>query len=66
MTEMERISRIRTAATWLRKTSKPFRDYPRRTQLDSRMQFEAEQLACGRFPWPSRWTVRLYHAAVDG
>lgn len=66
MTEMERISAIRTAATWMRKTAKPIEQYPKREKLDERMRTEAQQFACGILPWPSKWTKRLYELATAG
>lgn len=66
MTEMERISAIRTAATWMRKTSKPLDQYPKRDKLDGAMRQQSEQFACGILPWPSRWTQRLYELATAG
>ena len=66
MTELERIGAIRTAATWLRKTSKQIDEYPKRNQLDAKMRWEAQQFANGRLPWLSRWTVTLYNIATAG
>jgi hypothetical protein len=66
MTELERIGAIRTAATWLRKTSQSIDKYPKRDRLDSTMRTQAQQFANGRLPWPHRWTVRLYELAVQG
>jgi hypothetical protein len=66
MTDLQRIGAIRTAATWLRKTSRRLDDYPKRDQLDAKMRWEAEQFATGLLPWPSRWTVSLYTAASAG
>lgn len=64
LSDMERIAAIRTAATWLRKTSKTLDEYPKRGRLDTRMRTEATQFAAGILPWPSRWTKRLYELAV--
>ena len=61
--EMEAISRIRTAAAWMRRTSEPLDRYPRRKKLSEREQFYARQFATGNFPWPTRWTKRLFEAA---
>lgn len=64
--ELVSIGRIRTLATWMRRTSKPAKDYPKIRQLSSREVFDAQQFACGRYPWPKRWTVKLFHVARDG
>lgn len=66
MTEIERIGAIRTAATWLRKTSRPIDQYPKRDKLDDVMRSQAQQFANGRLPWPAKWTKRLYEAAIAG
>ncbi|HEV2175255.1 MAG TPA: hypothetical protein VGR71_16900 [Nitrospira sp.] len=64
--EMIRISEIRSAATWMRKSAKPLDQYPKRDKLDERMRIEAQQFAAGILPWPARWTVRLYGLATAG
>lgn len=66
LTELQRIGRIRSAATWLKSTSRTIDEYPKRDQLDTNMRSQAQMFANGRLPWPARWTIRLYHAAVDG
>ncbi len=66
MTELERIGQIRTAATWLRRTSRPLSEYPKLTNLDDAMRREAQHFAAGILPWPSKWTLRLYRAATAG
>lgn len=66
MTDMERISAVRSAATWLRKTSRTIDEYPKRDRLDSQMRSQALLFACGRLPWPARWTKRLFEAATAG
>lgn len=66
MTELERISAIRTAATWMRRTSRQLDAYPKLSQLDVRMRTEVQQFACGILPWPARWTVSIYRLAVNG
>lgn len=66
MPEMEHISKVRTAATWMRQTGKPIDQYPKRDALDPAARREAEHFACGILPWPSRWTKRIYELATAG
>lgn len=67
MTEAEQlksIGRIRTCQAWLRRTSKPISEYPRRTEMSEREMTEARQFASGILPRPDRWTIRLYSLAT--
>ncbi len=64
--ELEEIGRVRTLATWLRKTSKTTEEYPKIAKLTQREIEDAKRFAVGFYPWPSKWTVRLYHLAKDG
>lgn len=64
--ELKRISAVRTAATWMRSSGKPLSQYPKRDRLSDKMRHDAEMFAAGLYPWPSRWTVRLFEAATRG
>jgi hypothetical protein len=66
MTDMESISRIRTAASWLRRTGQPLESYKRLSTLSETERVHAKNFALGTYPWPSRWTVRLFTAASAG
>jgi hypothetical protein len=62
-TAMEEISRVRTAATWMRRTSKPISQYPKVGKLSTRERSDAEHFATGRYPWPCRWTRTFFDLA---
>lgn len=64
--DLQWIAAVRTAATWMRRTAKPLEQYPRLSKLDPLQRQQAQQFAAGILPWPSRWTQRLYGAAVAG
>jgi hypothetical protein len=60
------MTRIRTCASWLKRTGKPIDEYPRLGKLSGTERWEAQQFACGQLPWPHKWTVRLYRIATAG
>jgi hypothetical protein len=64
--ELEVISRVRSLATWLRKTGEEAAKYPKLEGMSSQEIRDAQRFAVGFYPWPSKWTVRLYHIAKDG
>lgn len=64
--DMAHISAVRTAATWMRRSSSPLERYPKLSTLTSAQRTEALQFASGILPWPSRWTVKLYSLATAG
>jgi hypothetical protein len=64
--QLESMGRIRTLARWLRRTGATVDKYPKRHNMTVREIEEAKRFAVGMFPWPSRWTVRLYNAARQG
>jgi hypothetical protein len=64
--EMESLSRVRTMATWLRKTGKHPDTYPKLATLTVRERFDASAFARGTYPWPARWTKSLVEIARGG
>lgn len=64
--ELRRISAVRTAATWMRKSGKPIEEYPKLQKLDPLQRQQTVQFASGILPWPARWTRRLFEAATRG
>jgi hypothetical protein len=64
--DLEQVKRIRTMATWLRRSSRTAEQYPKRDQLSGTEIFDAKQFASGVYPWPSRWTIRLTRLAKEG
>lgn len=64
--ELDTIARVRTLASWMKRTGEPAEKYPKLDQLSEQEIRDAKRFAVGFYPWPSRWTVRLYHLAKDG
>lgn len=64
--ELLSIGRVRSLATWLRKSSKTAEQYPRIGKLSSSEVADAKAFACGIYPWPHRWTKRLFNYAKSG
>lgn len=65
-TELDSIGRVRSLAQWLRRTSQPAEKYPKRSAMTAAEIEAAKRFAAGMYPWPRRWTKRLYHLAMDG
>jgi len=63
---LQSIGRVRTMATWIRKTGKPAARYPKLAEMEGIEAEEAKRFAVGMYPWPARWTKKLYAAAVAG
>lgn len=64
--EMASLSRIRSAATWVRRNAKRIDDYPKLSQMSPTEITDAERFATGIYPWPHKWTLRLYAIAKAG
>jgi hypothetical protein len=64
--EMASLGRIRGMASWVRKTGKHPKDYPKISAMSGREIFDARQFAVGGYPWPTRWTLHLVELARSG
>jgi hypothetical protein len=64
--ELESIGRVRSLAQWLRRSSLPAERYPKLKGMTLGEIADAKNFATGMFPWPARWTAKLFNLAKAG